>query len=169
MDCSPPRSSVHVIVDTHWSAYPLQYLQNTGVCCHSLLQGSFPTQGSNPCLLCLLHWEVGSLSPTPPVKPKVLVSQSCLTLWDPMDCSQPSSSEHGILQARILEWVAISFSGGIFPIQGWNPGLPHCRQILYHLSHQGSPSTWYGGTEFSFVNKKEVQGWWQAAGLRGWG
>ena len=40
------------------------------------------------------------------------VAQSCLTLCDPMDCSWPGSSHHGILQARILEWVAISFSRG---------------------------------------------------------
>ena len=40
------------------------------------------------------------------------VAQSCLTLCDPMDCSPPGSSVHGILQARILEWVAISFSRG---------------------------------------------------------
>ena len=38
------------------------------------------------------------------------VAQSCPTLCDPMDCSPPSSSIHGILQAKILEWVAISFS-----------------------------------------------------------
>ena len=38
--------------------------------------------------------------------------QSCPTLWDPMDCSPPDSSVHGILQARILEWVAIPFSRG---------------------------------------------------------
>ena len=38
------------------------------------------------------------------------VTQSCLTLCDPMDCSLLGSSIHGILQARILEWVAISFS-----------------------------------------------------------
>ena len=46
----------------------------------------------------------------------------------------------GILQARILEWVAMPFFQGIFPTQGQNPGLPglHCRQILYHLSHWGS-------------------------------
>ena len=42
------------------------------------------------------------------------VAQSCLTLCDPMDCSLPSSSVHGILQARILEWVAICFSSGYF-------------------------------------------------------
>ena len=38
------------------------------------------------------------------------VTQSCLTLSDPMDCSLPGSSVHGIFQARVLEWVAISFS-----------------------------------------------------------
>ena len=40
------------------------------------------------------------------------VAQLCPTLWDPVDCSLPGSSIHGISQARILEWVAISFSGG---------------------------------------------------------
>ena len=40
------------------------------------------------------------------------VTQSCLTLHDPMDCSLPGSSAYGIFQARVLEWVAISFSGG---------------------------------------------------------
>ena len=42
----------------------------------------------------------------------VLVTKSCLTLCDPMDCSPPHSSYHGILQAKIREWVAISFSRG---------------------------------------------------------
>ena len=46
------------------------------------------------------------------VKVKVLVAQLCLTLYDPMNCSLPGSSIHGILQARILEWVAIPFSSG---------------------------------------------------------
>ena len=127
----------------------------------------------------------------------------CSTLFDPVDCCQSSSSVHGSLQARILEWVAMpSFRGsyqprdqtcisyvfsigkwvpyhqhclsesqsivsdslqshglyspwnssgqntgvgslslfqGIFPTQGLNPGLLHCRQIHYHLSHKGSP------------------------------
>ena len=63
------------------------------------------------------------------------VAQSCLNLCDPMDCSLPGSSIHGIFQARVLEWVAISFSRGIFSTQGWNLGLPPCRQTLYHLSH----------------------------------
>ena len=46
---------------------------------------------------------------------------------------------NGILQASILEWVAFPFSRGIFPTQGLNPCLPHCRQTLYQLSHKGSP------------------------------
>ena len=46
----------------------------------------------------------------------------------------------GILQARILEWVAMPSSREIFPTQESNPGLPHCREMFfYHLSHQGSP------------------------------
>ena len=71
---------------------------------------------------------------------KVKVTQSCLTLWDPTDYTV-----HGILQARIPEWVQFSSVGslsllqGIFPTQGSNPGLPHCRRILCQLSHQGSP------------------------------
>ena len=43
--------------------------KNTGAGCHALLQGIFPTQGSNSCLLCLLHWQVGSLPLVPPGKP----------------------------------------------------------------------------------------------------
>ena len=58
----------------------------------------------------------------------------CLTLCNPMDYMV-----HGILQAGILEWVSLSLLQGIFPTQGWNPGLPHCRQILYQLNHRGSP------------------------------
>ena len=112
--------------------------------------------------------------------------QSCLTLcYNPMDYSPPGSSVHGILQTKILEWVAFSspdlpnpgieptslkssaLAGGffttsatwealspskntgvgshsllqgIFLTQKLNLGLPHCRQILYCLSHQGSPA-----------------------------
>ena len=105
-----------------------------------------------------------------------LVSQSCLTLRDPMDCSPLSL---GILQARILEWVACPPPGNLrkagikprsptlqadslpsqpsgkpqntgvgslsllqesFLTQEWNQGLLCCRQILYPLSYQGSPS-----------------------------
>ena len=71
------------------------------------------------------------------VKCIVFITQSCLTLWDPIDYPPPRSSVHGILQARILEWVAVL--QGVFWTQGSNLGLLHCRQILYCLSHQGSP------------------------------
>ena len=57
----------------------------------------------------------------------VLVAQPCPPLCETMDCSLPGSSVHGILQARILEWVAIPFSRRIFPNQGSNLDLPHCR------------------------------------------
>ena len=67
-------------------------------------------------------------------KVKVLIAQSCPTLCNPMDCSPSGSSVHGILQARILEWLAIPFSRG----SSQPRDLPHCRQILCHLSHQGS-------------------------------
>ena len=56
------------------------------------------------------------------------------TLCDPMDCIV-----HGILQARILEWVAFPFSRGSSQPQGLNPDLLHCRQIPYQLNHKGSP------------------------------
>ena len=51
------------------------------------------------------------------------VVQSCPTLCDPMDCSLPASSIHGIFQARVLEWVAISFSRGL-PDPGLKPRSP---------------------------------------------
>ena len=60
--------------------------KNTGVGCHFLLQCR-------------------------KVKSESEVAQSCLTLCDPMDCSLPGSSIHGTLQARVLEWGAIAFSG----------------------------------------------------------
>ena len=66
---------------------------------------------------------------------EVKITQSCLTLCDPLDYTV-----HEFLQARILEWVSHSLLQGIFPAQGLNPGLLHCRHILYQLSHQGSPS-----------------------------
>ena len=56
------------------------------------------------------------------------VAQLCPILCDSMDCSPPGSSVHGILQARILEWVAILFLQGIFLTQGWNLCLLYHKQ-----------------------------------------
>ena len=56
------------------------------------------------------HWS-GLPFPSPMHESESEVAQSCLTLSDPMDCSLPGSSIHGIFQARVLEWGAIAFSG----------------------------------------------------------
>ena len=69
------------------------------------------------------------------------VIQLRLTLCDPMDCSPTGFSVHGILQARIMEWVAIPISRGIFLTWGSNMGLRHWRWILYCLSQQGNPTS----------------------------
>ena len=58
-------------------------------------------------------------------------------LCNPMDCNPPVSSVLGILQIRILEWVASPFLRESSQPRNWTLGLLHCRQILYHLSHQG--------------------------------
>ena len=68
MDCSPPGSSVHG--DSAG--------KNTGVGCHALLQGIFPTQGSNPCPLSFLHWQAGALPLAPPGKPSIILVPSPL-------------------------------------------------------------------------------------------
>ena len=97
---------------------------------------------------------------------KVLVTQSCQTLCDSMDCSQPGSSVHGILQGRILDWVAIPFSRGssrprnriLFswiagrfftiwttreapPLFKRPPFTVHCRQPVPQLTYFFSQST----------------------------
>ena len=93
MDYRPPGSSVH-------RHYPSK---NTGVGFHALLQGIFPTQGLNLCLLCLLHWQAGSLPLAPPGEPSTMslssvqfssVAQSCPTLGDPMNPSTPGLPVH---------------------------------------------------------------------------
>ena len=92
---------------------------------------------------------------------KVLVAQLCLTLCDPMDCSLPGSSVHGILQAKILECHALLQR--IFPIQGLNPRLLHCRWILYHLAS----GRYHGGgnvnpLQYSYLENSMDRGAWQA-------
>ena len=62
-----------------------------------------------------------------------LVTQSCPTLCNPMDCiAHQAPLSMGILQARMLRWVAMPSSRGFCPTQGSNPVLPHCKCILYH-------------------------------------
>ena len=67
-----------------------------------------------------------------------LLPQSCLTLCNPVDCSLPGSSVHGDSPGKNTAVGCHALLQGISPTQGLSPGLPHCRQILYHLSHQGN-------------------------------
>ena len=68
-----------------------------------------------------------------------LVAQSCPTLCDPMDYSPPGSSVHGDSPGKNTEVGCHALLQGSLLTQGSNTGLPHCRWILYRLSHQGSP------------------------------
>ena len=68
--------------------------------------------------------------------------QWCLTLCSPMDCSPPGSSVPGIILARILEWIAMLSSQGIFPTQGSHLHLLHCQVDSLSLSHLGSFFIW---------------------------
>ena len=113
--------------------------KNIGVNCNFLLQETFPTQGINPGslhyrqILYLLSHQ-GS-----PKKMKVLVAQSCPALCDPMDYSLPGSSVHGDAPGKNTGVGCLFLLQRIFP--GSNSDLSHCRQILCHLSHQGSFAT----------------------------
>ena len=137
LDCSPPGSSAHgKFPDNTWVGSPF------------LLPGIFLTQGLNPHLLCLLHWQADSL---PLCRQGSLGKhakwlQSSLTLCSPTDCSPPGSSVHGILQASILEWVAMPFSrGSSWPRDRTNISYAFYvgRGVLYHSCHLGRPRAAY--------------------------
>ena len=83
--------------------------------------------------------------------PSVLVTQSCSTLWDPMDCNPPGSSVHVILQERILRWITILFSRGSSWPRDWNQ-VSCIAGRLYHLSHQYCPK-WYGKLSDGFEQR----------------
>ena len=70
-------------------------------------------------------------------KVKVLFAQLCLTLCNPKDCRPPGSSIHGILWARILEWVTIPFSRESFQTRDQTQVSCIAGRFFYHLSHQG--------------------------------
>ena len=98
-----------------------------------------PLPGSPPCQPSTVGRREGSWPwQCPFLKAKVQVTQSCPTLRDPMDCSPWKSP------AQNTGVGSLSLLQRIFPTQGPNPGLPHCRWILYQPSHQGSsiPELW---------------------------
>ena len=68
-----------------------------------------------------------------------LVAKSYPTLCNPIDCSLPGSSVHGDSPGKNTAVDCHALLQGIFPTQRSKPGLPHCRQILYHLGHKRSP------------------------------
>ena len=115
MDCSQPSSSVHGI----FQASILEWVATTSSRASSWLRDLTWIS----CVSCFLNWPAGSLPLAPPGKPLsfhvCVKSLSRVQLCDPMDCSPPGSSVHGILQARILESVAISFSRGSSQPRDW--------------------------------------------------
>ena len=88
------------------------------------------------CILFLMRESIAFLEFQKGLKVKMLVTQLCPTHCDPMDCSPPGSSVHGILQATILEWVLPFPSPRDLPNPGIEPRSPALQEILYHLSHQ---------------------------------
>ena len=94
-----------------------------------LAEGYFLFKGTK-CILALLCFQYL------PFFPCKLVTQSCLTLCYPMDCSPPGSSVHEIFPGKDTGVGCHFLLQGIFPTQGSNPGLLHCRQILYRVSYK---------------------------------
>ena len=84
------------------------------------------------------------------------VAQSCLTLCDPMDCSLPGYSVHGIFKTRVLERVAFSFSRGSSQPRDWSQVSGIVGRHFYRLSHQGSP-LWASLVAY-LVKKKKIAG-----------
>ena len=99
------------------------------------------------------------------LKIKVKIAQSCPTLCNPMDCSLPGSSFLGMLQARILESVAIPFSRGSSQPRDWT--LVSCigRQILSPLNYQGSPETCIMIHLYAVINSRLLRVLWTARRL----
>ena len=85
-----------------------------------------------------------------------LVTQECLTLCDPVDCSPPGSCDRGILQARIVEWGCHALLQGIFPSQGSNLSLLLGRQILNHWAPR---EAWTVSTKWPFCPLLRTEQW----------
>ena len=91
---------------------------------------------------------------------RMLSCFSCVQLYDTMDCSPPDSSVHGILQAGILEWVAISSSRGSFRPRDWT----HVSYIYLHW-RAGSLPLWPPGKPFlNNTGRKVIRSEWAGAG-----
>ena len=133
------------------SLWPSIAHQATGMGCHFLLHGIFLTQASNQCLLNLLYWQEDYIPlchlGSPAAAAKSL--QSCPTLCYPIDGSPPGSPIPGILQVRILEWVAISFSNA----WKWKLKVKSLSRVWllatpWTAAHQASPSMGFSRQEY---------------------
>ena len=122
--------------------------KNTGVGCHFLLQCmkvKVKVKSLSHVRFLVTRWTAAyQAPPSKGFSRQEYWSGLCLILWDPMDCSPPASSAHRIFQARILEWVAISFSRG----SSWPRDQTHItclfcidRRILYHCTTWEAPDT----------------------------
>ena len=87
---------------------------------------------------------------------EVLLAQSCLTLCDPMDCSPTGSSDHGIFQTRILQWVAISFSRGYSQPKDWTWVSFTAGRFFIVWATREAPMSTYQKVIFSFPSSKLV-------------
>ena len=92
-------------------------------------------------------------------KDRTVKSLSCVWLCDLMDHHLPGSSVRGIFQARVLEWLPFLLQG-MFLTQGLNLGLPHCKQMLYRLSHQGGQWMWELDHKEGWAPKKDAFALW---------
>ena len=72
-----------------------------------------------------------------------LVAKSCPTVCNPMDCSPPGSSIHGISQTRILEWIVISFSRGSFQSRDWTQVSCIAGRFFTSWATEWSPASFY--------------------------
>ena len=97
------------------------------------------------------------------VKSESEVAQSCPTLSDPIDCSLPGSSAHGIFQARVLEWGAIAFSNKVINVSqyssncfvyiiSFNPHPIPMRCIISYILKMGENRIWTQALWFHMVN-----------------
>ena len=101
--------------------------KNTRMGCHALLQRIFPTQGSNPSLFCLLHWQVGAL----PLECCAVLSHSVMSdSATPWTAVHQPPLVHGDSPGKNIGVGCLFLLQGIFPTQGSNPSLPPCRQML---------------------------------------
>ena len=137
---------------THWLPSPVHESEKWKWSCSVVSESSRPTTNSlnfsvtiGQVFLFKLHacydLAVGLLDfPLNFVQVKVFVAQLCPTLCDLMGCNLPGSSVRGILQARILEWVAMPSSRGSSWLREWTQVSCIGRRILYHLSQ--NPIMW---------------------------